>query len=148
VIAVASPPSLTAISAPDGVALRTRVSSPRTTLRLRMSSVGEVKMIIVLFWGAGSLVLAKISSSLQMGLVVAPESDLWETVRMAISRRHLQFANIVMGQPLSAQCSACKRVFIAKPKATAATDSLALGIKVEFDQHNCKEDASQAAARM
>ena len=80
---------------------------------------------------------------------VAPESDLWETVRMAKSRRHLQFANIVIGEPLSAQCSACKRVFIAKPRAgAAAADSLALGIKVEFDQHNCKEDACKAAARM
>jgi hypothetical protein len=62
---------------------------------------------------------------------------------MAKAIRHLQFANIVMGQPLSAQCSACKRVFIAKPRAGDATDSLALGIKVEFEQHDCTEDASK-----
>jgi len=67
---------------------------------------------------------------------------------MAKSLRHLQFANLVMGHPLSAQCSACKRVFIAKPRASDTANFLALGIKVEFDQHNCNEDTSQAAAQI
>jgi hypothetical protein len=62
--------------------------------------------------------------------------------------RELKFAKMVTSQPVSAQCSACKRVFVAKPGASDRTDDLALRIKAEFDRHDCNEDASQAAARI
>jgi hypothetical protein len=62
--------------------------------------------------------------------------------------RELKFAKMVTNAPISARCSVCQRVFIAKPGASDRTDDLALRIRAEFDQHNCDEDASQAAARI
>ena len=64
------------------------------------------------------------------------------------TERSLQFANMVTGEPPSARCSDCHRVFIAKPRSKDRIDDLILQIRYAFDQHNCREDASQAAARI
>lgn len=67
---------------------------------------------------------------------------------MAKQERSLEFTNNPLGAPMSAQCSVCRRVFMAKPLPGLSSDNMVLQIKTEFDKHNCKEDASQAAARI
>ncbi len=62
--------------------------------------------------------------------------------------RELNFSKVETGKPAMARCSACKRVFVAKPQGNERTDDLLLKIRAEFDAHNCNEDASQAAARV
>ena len=61
---------------------------------------------------------------------------------MAKRERYLHFSNLVVGQPVSAQCSACDRLFLREPKPGERTDDLLLDIRAEFDAHNCKEGAS------
>jgi hypothetical protein len=74
---------------------------------------------------------------------------LWETVRMAKEPRYLQFSTLILGQPVTARCSHCDRLFLEKPKHDRErTDEMLLRLRAEFDQHNCNEDASQAAARI
>jgi len=62
--------------------------------------------------------------------------------------RELNFSTLKAGKPVMARCSACKRVFVAKPHANERADDLLLKIRAEFDAHNCNEDASQVAARV
>lgn len=59
---------------------------------------------------------------------------------MTKESRALQFATMITGEPLSARCSACHRVFIAIQRGTDRTDDLILKIKSEFNQHECGEE--------
>jgi cytochrome c2 len=73
---------------------------------------------------------------------------MWETVRMAKKEWYLQFGNMDMqsGEPVSAVCNACDQTFIGKPKAGERMDDVLMRVRAEFQAHNCREDASQAAA--
>jgi len=63
------------------------------------------------------------------------------------TERSLQFENMLI-EPLSARCSDCRRVFIAEPRSKDRIDDLILQVRYAFDHHNCRENASQAAARI
>jgi hypothetical protein len=67
-----------------------------------------------------------------------------EDARMK-TERWLQFGTMVTGEPLSARCRDCHREFTAKPRAKERIDDLILRVRYAFDQHNCREDASQTA---
>jgi hypothetical protein len=54
--------------------------------------------------------------------------------------RELTFSKMVTGQPVTARCSVCKRVFIAKPDGPGRTDDLLLRVRAEFEQHSCDAD--------
>ena len=62
--------------------------------------------------------------------------------------RILQFENIEEGEPIKARCSFCDRPFIGKYGPGERTDAVLLRMRADFEAHNCKEDASQAAARI
>lgn len=57
--------------------------------------------------------------------------------------RYLQFENIEPGQPVSSECSLCKRTFRVIPEPKERTDDVLLRMRAEFDAHDCK--AAQAA---
>jgi hypothetical protein len=75
---------------------------------------------------------------------VAPWADLWETVRMA-KQRQLVPLNKVGAAPFGYKCDQCSRVFRVGNLNDEETQRK---IRAEFEAHNCKEDASQAAARI
>jgi hypothetical protein len=61
---------------------------------------------------------------------------------MAKPERYLHFSNLEIGQPVSAQCSACDRLFLREPKPGERTDDVLLDIRAEFEAHKCKESAA------
>ena len=78
---------------------------------------------------------------------VADVPDLCDTCGMV--KRDLKFGNLDLqtGKPISGVCSSCGRMFLGKPNAGERTDDVLLRVRAEFDAHNCREDASQAAFR-
>ena len=62
--------------------------------------------------------------------------------------RELEFTEMLPGQTMTARCSICKRPFRDTPKAGERADTLALRMRLQFEAHDCDEDASQAAARI
>jgi hypothetical protein len=60
-------------------------------------------------------------------------------------KRSLKVIDKGMGAPLAGMCTACKRKFVAKPKL--GEDPMEFLLE-QFNDHKCKEDASQAAARI
>jgi hypothetical protein len=59
--------------------------------------------------------------------------------------RSLHVINDAQGYPSSGVCTVCNRRFIARPKT--GEDAMHC-LTREFNDHNCKEDANQAAARI
>ena len=49
--------------------------------------------------------------------------------------------------PVGYRCSKCQRVFPV-PGGDMSDEQKSARVKAEFDKHNCKEDANQAAARV
>jgi hypothetical protein len=60
-----------------------------------------------------------------------------------MSKRSLKFTNDLMGTPASGVCTACGAKFIGKLPGDPIEQ-----VKQAYDAHSCKEDASQAAARI
>ena len=56
---------------------------------------------------------------------------------MAKEHRYLQFGNLEAGQLVYAQCSACDRMFLARPANEDRIDDLILRVRDEFDAHRC-----------
>jgi hypothetical protein len=93
------------------------------------------------------------------GLQVSPDGDRWRAsssvsprerrpvlsnsrrgmVQVRQHSRSLQFKNIEQGQPVSAVCSRCKRLFRAMPKPGERTDDLLLRMRADFDEHDCQK---------
>jgi hypothetical protein len=73
-------------------------------------------------------------------------SDLWETVDVAQRKRTLKITNTDGG--IMVRCGRCRRVFFSSSKEEDFAGERALDIQVQFDKHDCYEDASQAAARI
>ncbi len=61
--------------------------------------------------------------------------------------RELTFSKMTTGEPVTARCSLCKHVFIAKPHGNERHDVLIHRVREEFDAHDCNLDASQNALR-
>jgi hypothetical protein len=49
---------------------------------------------------------------------------------------------------ITVRCSRCMRVFFSSSKEGDFAGEKALDIQVQFDKHDCYEDANQAAARI
>jgi hypothetical protein len=73
-------------------------------------------------------------------------STLWETVGMANQRTLVKHAS-VGALPVAYRCSQCQRVFPV-PGGPLTDEEKAKKVQASFDAHNCKEDASQATARI
>ncbi|HVI06718.1 MAG TPA: hypothetical protein VND65_00345 [Candidatus Binatia bacterium] len=56
---------------------------------------------------------------------------------MTKERRYLQFGNLEAGELVYAQCSACDRMFLARPANEDRIDDLILRVRAEFDAHHC-----------
>jgi hypothetical protein len=83
------------------------------------------------------------SGAVRISTGVCQIGKLWETVGMA--NRTLRISNQVTGAPTSGFCTACGARFMSRLKDIGdAREQL----RSEFGGHNCKEDASQAAARI
>jgi len=81
---------------------------------------------------------------------VAPEPDLWETVRMAkkrtksASKKKLIITCETDGLPLMAACGACGSKFETKSENRSSLEHARAQLRYEFDRHECKPfDASQ-----
>jgi hypothetical protein len=69
---------------------------------------------------------------------------------MAKNDRYLHFGNLDIegGKTIAGTCSSCRRVFLGKPNPGESIDDVLVLVRAEFEAHKCREDASQAAARI
>jgi hypothetical protein len=63
-------------------------------------------------------------------------------------QRSLEFTKVKTKAPVLAYCSLCKRKFVGRQRSGETTDDVILRVRAEFNQHDCREDARQAAARI
>jgi len=70
----------------------------------------------------------------------------WETVFM--QKRAVRIVKHLGSVPVEAICTFCSRVFKAPVTTLSKLKDATENLQQQFDRHKCREDASQAAARI